>query len=470
MILFETTSEKPSIRRAIGPAAALAAVAVAAVAWFAWHEWSGSQASSGRDEGTAAGSGSPVTVVISGDTAGWIVPCGCTSNQSGGLPRRGTLVAEHRSHEPVVVADAGGAPGGTSPYQRARFEAILDGELAMGMAAHNLGDPEIALGIDYLKKLVGEKHAPFISASLRDAENRPVFEPFRVVEAGGTRVALIGVVAARSGLHSGNLRITEPREAVLEALAALRGKFDWSIVLAYLPERGLRELAESLPEVDAVIGGPTGQSLAPERIGPTLLASATNKGKFVARILLSAKRDAGPPSAEVVELSKNFADDPAQSENVRTFRRELARRDFEAAESGFAPPLVQSAPADYRMAGTAACLACHGEEHETWSSSNHSQAWATLAPEGAQADPFCQQCHTTGYGVAGGFQSLAKSTERVSVGCESCHGPSAAHVKKPQRHTPLAAKEQCTKCHDHENSPGFEFASYWAQVEHGPAR
>ena len=36
--------------------------------------------------------GRPLVVVASGDTAGWIVPCGCTSNQSGGLPRRATYI------------------------------------------------------------------------------------------------------------------------------------------------------------------------------------------------------------------------------------------------------------------------------------------------------------------------------------------------------------------------------------------
>ena len=31
-------------------------------------------------------------VVVSGDSAGWITPCGCTSNQSGGLLRRGSYL------------------------------------------------------------------------------------------------------------------------------------------------------------------------------------------------------------------------------------------------------------------------------------------------------------------------------------------------------------------------------------------
>jgi 2',3'-cyclic-nucleotide 2'-phosphodiesterase (5'-nucleotidase family) len=31
-------------------------------------------------------------ILTSGDTSGWITPCGCTSNQSGGLERRATLI------------------------------------------------------------------------------------------------------------------------------------------------------------------------------------------------------------------------------------------------------------------------------------------------------------------------------------------------------------------------------------------
>ena len=74
----------------------------------------------------------PLVVVVSGDTAGWIVPCGCTSNQSGGLPRRAAYVEGLREQAEVILADVGGAPHGTSPYDRAKFEAILRGELTDG--------------------------------------------------------------------------------------------------------------------------------------------------------------------------------------------------------------------------------------------------------------------------------------------------------------------------------------------------
>src|SRR5262245_38497447 len=84
----------------------------------------------------------PLAVIVSCDTAGWIVPCGCSSKQAGGLLRRATCVQSVRQSFDVLLADAGGAPGGVSPYDRAKFEAVLRGEVEMQTAAHNIGAAE----------------------------------------------------------------------------------------------------------------------------------------------------------------------------------------------------------------------------------------------------------------------------------------------------------------------------------------
>ena len=54
---------------------------------------------------------------------------------------------------------------------------------------------------------------------------------------------------------------------------------------------------------------------------------------------------------------------------------------------------------------------------------------------------------------------------RVEVGCEACHGPSAAHVGDPKARTALyaQARDRCESCHDRENSPQFAYAAYWAR-------
>ncbi len=123
------------------------------------------------------GDGRPLTLVLSGDTAGWLVPCGCTSNQSGGLLRRGSYVRQLRGQGHVLVADVGGATAGRSPYDLMKFEAILEGERAMGVVAHNLGAAEAALGAATLRRLAERSGFPLLSANLCDQRGRLVVKP-----------------------------------------------------------------------------------------------------------------------------------------------------------------------------------------------------------------------------------------------------------------------------------------------------
>jgi hypothetical protein len=152
---------------------------------------------------------------------------------------------------------------------------------------------------------------------------------------------------------------------------------------------------------------------------------------------------------------------------VRAYLTELARRDFTPEATGLLPPLPQGLPDDYRLAASAACVSCHQEDSAAWERSHHAQAWKTLRGRGAHFDPYCQQCHTTGYGLPGGFASAGRTPQLGGVGCESCHGPAQAHVQDPKARTPFAARDQCGRCHDPENSPKFAFAPYWERIRHG---
>jgi hypothetical protein len=35
--------------------------------------------------------------------------------------------------------------------------------------------------------------------------------------------------------------------------------------------------------------------------------------------------------------------------------------------------------------------------------------------------------------------------------------------------TGFAARDQCARCHDRENSPTFAYGSYWKKIRHGAA-
>lgn len=415
-------------------------------------------------------------LVISCDTAGWIVPCGCTSNQSGGLLRRQAFVNEIAPGG-AVVADVGGAAHGVSTYDRLKFEAILRGEIAMGLMAHNLGASELKLGPKYLRELSPELRIKLVSANTRNRQQQPIVAATKTANGNGQQILLVGVVGEE--FATDEIEVLPPRQAVLDALAAASGRYDRAVVLAYMNEQALDELAEGLPEVDLVVGGPTGQSVQPHRAGAVKVAAVTNKGKFVAAFEVP-KRGEQEWKASIVEMTDRYEDHVEQKENLAAFYKTLADRMLPPSETSFAELLPPSAPADFRVAGNESCLSCHTNDcrdakhkntaAQDWTKSKHARAWETLVQKGAHVDAYCQQCHTTGYGLPGGFETAAATPQLTSVGCESCHGPSAAHAKSPKQNRTAyhgQAKSHCAKCHDRENSPEFEYDRYWNALVKG---
>jgi hypothetical protein len=54
----------------------------------------------------------------------------------------------------------------------------------------------------------------------------------------------------------------------------------------------------------------------------------------------------------------------------------------------------------------------------------------------------------------------------LNVGCEECHGPGEGHAQSPAV-KPLPIDENtCTRCHDAERSPAFDYATYIGPVAH----
>lgn len=423
-------------------------------------------ASPARPGEAAAPDARDVLLMFSGDTHGWIVPCGCTSNQSGGLLRRGSAIADRRRTADVLYMDVGGAPAGDSAYEIARFTAILRGERALEIAAHNLGGPEIRLGPNVIRQLASELKAPFLSANAHDTDDQPLAPSHVTVTIGNRRIVIVGVVSPQFATSA--VRISDPQAAVLSVSQQVQPRPDALVVLAYLPEAELRSFARSLPEADVIMGGPTGQSIPPTRSGPGWLASATNKGKFVVEIRVPpASRSAAEWSGRSIELTADIPDDATQLANLRAYRDELARLDLPAAESGFAPAEAFGTRGNFGIAGSDACRDCHVGEFESWHASRHAHGWESLARDDSQVDSYCQQCHSTGFGWPGGFVSARRSIDRTGVGCESCHGPSLAHIADTSVAPPFAAADACLTCHDPENSPEFAYDRYWKQIEHG---
>ena len=120
---------------------------------------------------------------------------------------------------------------------------------------------------------------------------------------------------------------------------------------------------------------------------------------------------------------------------------------------------------------SAACATCHQAEYQTWERTRHARAFAALEARQRPFDAACVGCHSAGF-QQGGFVNIKATPQFAGVGCESCHGPGAEHVKQPKAggYPTPAAPASCVGCHDRDNSPDFVFARYWPVVAHGGAR
>jgi len=124
------------------------------------------------------------------------------------------------------------------------------------------------------------------------------------------------------------------------------------------------------------------------------------------------------------------------------------------------PPL---GPEDTAYVGSAACSGCHDKAYAWWRNHSHGVAYLTLQQRNKEYNLDCVGCHVTGYDQPGG-STVTHNLDGalVNVGCESCHGPGAAHANDPDnvgipRDAPAST---CVQCHNAQHSDLFDYDGY----------
>ena len=451
-----------------------------------------------------------LAILLSGEQHGYVEPCGCSEKQSGGLARRDDLVKILADRGwPVVGLDTGGTLKRARQQSKLKFDFTHKALADMDYKALGLGPEELRLGTDHLfvahsnAAADGRADVPFVSANVVFYGDRGVGAPqtHRVFEAGGVKVGVTGVLGdeyAAAFTNDGVLDIEPAAEALAAVVPKLEAEApDVTVLLAHAKPSESKALAEAFPQFDVVVtaDGPEDGN-DPEMVGQTLLLRPSQKGKHV-EVLAVYKTDAGVQlKREQVDLDKDrFETSARMVDHMREYQEAIASMDLASTEPAY------PAPNGSQFAGAKTCGKCHTKAYGIWKNSKHAHALESLevGRPGTESwwvdrrqDPECLSCHVTGWDpqdvvrFEGGFTSLAETKHLAGNQCENCHGAGQTHsqlemdferggdltdahvaARKDMRlEKAWAEKNLCVKCHDGDNSPGFDFATYWPKVEH----
>ena len=420
--------------------------------------------------GAVAPQGPTLPVFSTGDQAGEVASCGCPKEDYGGTTRKAAFFDTLRaSGWEFVLVDA----GDLSPFDSLNAQGRLKAEtLARAMATQGyngimLGDDDLAPGPEYVRQLVGWLGQPVLATNYSLPEGVPS-ERSRVVTVRGHRVGILGFLDPGLTQRAAPWVKTQSWESARAEVKALRQKSDLLVAMAHAPDTtSVKRLAKLYPEIDLVIGaheGKTGQALS--KVGKTYLIGSMAKGRFVTRVEVAFQ-----PTGAVQQMTAAFLPvveawgrrakvDSLLANYYRGVRELTLSADYLAdREASLREPPVA-------FVGNDACTSCHGAQTTQWNTTLHSHAHETLVKNDKDQDPECQVCHTTGFGFKTGFVAPSVTPDRWNVGCESCHGGGALHVKDTKAPYGQVTETTCRGCHTGDRSPDFNYSTYKPKLTH----
>jgi len=422
-------------------------------------------------------------IAITGQQMGYLLPCGCSEPQIGGLERRYNLFEMMRAAGwPVVPVDLGDLPQKDGPAGLPNQQALIKYRYSMmamkkmGYAGVGLGEIEAGMGLfDVLAEHALNDPSPrVVPGNLIDADkNFPDMTKswwYADVKSADLRVGVTSVVGPTTA-QSIKALVRDPKVRFAETAPTLdsvwkqmdKGGVSLPVLLyqgpATLdPKKGATEAtacAIAYPQFPIVVHlqEEDEPSFRPQvvttRTGTkSLLIGAGRKGKFI--VFVGVWKTGKPATPfeykyERVEMTTDFVTPKAEekghpiTELMEQYAKELKEKNYlerygQVRHNLQVMPEVKGldVPGKPRYVGSQACKGCHKKEYKIWEESGHAHAYQTLVdakrPGNRQYDPECIVCHTVGFGYETGFVTVEKTAKLKDVGCESCHGPSSLHV------------------------------------------
>ncbi|HYO52002.1 multiheme c-type cytochrome [Archangium sp.] len=454
---------------------------------------------------------------FSADTRGYLGPCGCSENMRGGIARAASQVREARKGAlPVLYVDGGDSLFGNPtlkpeqvPQEERKARALAEAMKGMGLAVRASGELDDTRGAGFRQGLglpeLGPDGVKVLTAGARAVGMVSASDAAGLKQA-SARARAEGA-AFVVGLFHGTVQEAQQAAATPELAVDLvlathtASEFDGEenkLVRDAVPVVALQSKGRSLLRVDLAYGAKPGRftlqktaedsereaSSIERRLG--LMDKEINlpgitpdrkqllqrkREELVARrqalltAPVTAAGDGDSFTVRFVPLESTLPSDSQAQAVVNAYDADVGKMNLEWAKAhGQDCPAPEKGQAAF--VGNTSCAGCHADAFPLWEASKHHHAWKTLEDVGKQFHLNCTGCHVTGWERPGGVCRLDKVAGREDVGCESCHGPGSLHAEEPSADNITAhpGQDVCITCHNRENSPHFDFATYVPKI------
>jgi hypothetical protein len=430
-------------------------------------------------------------IVLTGQTWGYLRPCGCSAHQKGGLERRANLIASLKEKGwPVTAADLGDiAPPkiGVHEQNMLKYSTAMEALKEMGYAAVGVGEYdfnqqlfELLARYTYQKpgespvvlcaNLVGldeQKNVTPREELFQQGEGlRPAVEAIEVVEVGGVAVGFTAVVG--KDLYE-RIQKVDPtfgflaNDAVLKQSLAAMDAHPKRPAVRVLLYQGSKEdatkVAAAFPAFNVILCQSTIAEAEPPQFptvlnnGQTILVQVGHKGMSLGVVGVFKTGNGYDLKYQLIPLTEDFITPDEKVEGhavlnlLEQYALEVKKQNFLAQFTARPQPhaaQIQFPNANLTFIGSERCQACHPAEYQAWKDSKHSHAMEALEkyatrPSNRQFDGECVVCHSVGFGLVSGHINDEKTPHLRHVGCESCHGPGSGHAANPTDKSLFAA-------------------------------
>jgi len=259
----------------------------------------------------------------------------------GGMDRIAALVGAvraERGDDKVLLLDGGDTWQGSWTSLQTKAQDMVDIMSALKVDAM-VGHWEFTYGAERVKEITDKASFAFLAQNVRDNEwQEPVFEPRKIFERGGAKIAVIGQALPRTAVANPRwmfpkwefgIREEDIQKQVDESRA------DGASIVVLLSHNGFdvdRKLAGRVKGIDVILTAHTHDAMPGLiRVGDTVLVASGSHGKFVSRLDIEVKdkKVAGVRFKLMPVFADAIKPDPAMTalvEKVRApFAKDLAR-------------------------------------------------------------------------------------------------------------------------------------------------